>query len=211
MYCALKRQWRTTASALATIGLGLVGAGLPNRGADLNRFVSEIMPELGKGSLHVQNQALGAWLARLTASDPQLLSFQVSAGVWQYVGVGIAVVLMLAYWWPRRRLPLIPEELGIVIVMALLAGPITWDHYATWAIIPAMLLVAKSDGVTRVALVGLLVVLALRVPLFSWESEQIAASWWLRLLTGTQTMAWLGVLCVGLLRPSSVRSQPLDQ
>lgn len=211
LYCLLKRQWQASLSAIGTIGVGLVAAWVPRRGADLNRFFVEIAPEVRNGSLHVQNQALGAWLARLTVVDPQFLSFQVGPGAWQSIGVGLAVAALVAIWWPRRRLPLVPGELGVMIVVALLAGPISWDHYASWAVIPAMLLVPEFDGATRRVLVGLLVILALRVPLFSFGPDEVAASWWLRPMTGTQTIALLGTLCLVLLRPSALTGSPLTR
>lgn len=194
VYCLLKRQWSLLWSAACTMAVGLTLSWLPQQGAELNTFLFEIAPRLSGGSIHVQNQALGAWLARLTAANPQFLVFGIEIGPWRYVGLLVALCLLLLFWWLQRRQALSALEISSVILIALLAGPITWDHYTSWAIIPCILLMAQLQKRGQLTLAILLVLLALPIP--SLHPDVLIIQPWLRVCTGTQTLALLGMLAV---------------
>ena len=197
IYCVLKRQWSVVRSATLTVCIGLGLSLLPNQGADLTRFVFYIAPALGGGSIHVQNQALGAWLARLVSHDPHFLSFTIAIGIWRYVGLLIALGLLLILWWIRRRNLLSAIDFSVVIIIALIAGPITWDHYTSWAIIPVMLLMPYLYRRRRMLFILFLILLAF--PVLYLTPEAIAAAWWTRIITGTQTISLLGMVLISFL------------
>src|SRR5258708_10516760 len=58
-----------------------------------------------------------------------------SIGAFRWLILPLAIILMLLLWSRMRTKVLTPLELGLVIIVALLIGPITWDHYIAWAII----------------------------------------------------------------------------
>jgi hypothetical protein len=39
----------------------------------------------------------------------------------------------------RRSRPIVPLELGLLVLVALLVGPLSWEHYFVWAFIPFVL------------------------------------------------------------------------
>ena len=63
---------------------------------------------------------------------------------WVVAGVGIAAVYFLC-----RRRSFVPLELGAVLLVALLAGPISWEHYPTWALLSVVLLADVGGGKHR--------------------------------------------------------------
>lgn len=184
LFCLLKRQWSVMLAASACLAAGVALACLPQQGADLQQFVSVVLPSLGDSPLHVQNQALGAVLARLATPDTQLLSFAVGIGWWKTVGAGIAALLLAVLYRTTRSTALQAGELVAVILLALLAGPLTWDHYLSWAIIPVMLLSARLSAGGLALLI--IVSLPLVFPVPYLEEDIIAANGWWRVLTGLQ-------------------------
>lgn len=188
LYCLLQRRWRAVAGAAGVIAAGLLLSLVPQQGRDLLQFFTVVLPALGDSPLHVQNQALGAFFARLATDDVQLLSFAAGIGHWKLAGIAVAALLLFALH--RRDGTTAPaESLATAILLALLAGPLTWDHYLVWAIIPVMLLAARLPALPLLGLVLLLLPLALPVPYV--RPEQVAAGWWWRLATGLQVTALL--------------------
>lgn len=143
-HCLLRRQWSTVLTGTVTILAGLFLCTLPPSGSDLATFVSQVMPALQQGTAHIQNQSLGAALARLAADSDAVMAFSSTAGLWQWAGLLPAALVLPWLAWTRRALPLHPQELGCCILLALLAGPISWDHYTSWALLPATLLLTSS-------------------------------------------------------------------
>jgi hypothetical protein len=190
-YCLLKRQWTVLLASAACIASGLLVSAWPQHGQDLVQFFVEVLPSLGDSPLHVQNQALGAFLARLTTGDVQLLSFVAGTGYWKMVGAGVAAVLLLSLSAGRQKNTAIAEELAAVILLALLAGPLTWDHYLAWAIIPVMLLAARLSLVHALLLCGVLLPLMFPVPYLSADVIAEHGSW--RWLTGLQVVSVLAL------------------
>jgi hypothetical protein len=90
----------------------------------------------------------------------------------------------------------------VVILLALLAGPISWAHYLTWAIIPLMLLAdprrfagpAVRTWTLAAVVAGSSALLAL--PVKYWTPDQVATGWWRRPYSGAGTVALLGYLVV---------------
>jgi hypothetical protein len=189
LYCLLKRQWSILFAACTAVAAGLLLSSIPQQGSDIWQFFTVILPSLGDSPLHVQNQSLGAFLARLTTPDPQLLSFAAGVGAWKIVGAGSALVLLLLLYQATRYAVLEATDLSVVILLALLAGPLTWDHYLSWAVIPVMLLSARLPVGGLLLLLVLLLPLVFPVPYL--KADVIAENGYLRLMTGLQTTVML--------------------
>jgi alpha-1,2-mannosyltransferase len=197
-YCILKRQWTIVFAAVATLSLGLLLCWLPHSGADLQEFVSDVIPILSNGTRHVQNQALGAFLARLTSDNPDLLRFSLTAGYWKFISVGFIAILLLALWRQCSTHLLNATELACVIVLTLLAGPISWDHYCTWAILPAMLLIGSMRTWQSFSITSLLLVpFYFAIP---YKNAAIVADqWWWRVFSSGYTLALIALFFAMLL------------
>jgi hypothetical protein len=181
----LKRQWQIVIPAIACVVVGILLSCLPQQGEDIRQFFTVVLPSLGDSPLHVQNQSLGAFLARLFAPASVQPSFAVGIGIWKIVGAGIVLLLLLVLYRTTHDALLRAEDVAVVILLALLAGPLTWDHYIAWAIIPVMLLSARLSPGGIVVLLVLL--LPLVFPVQYPKVDVIAASGDWRLLTGIQT------------------------
>lgn len=174
LHCLLRRQWSTVLAGGLTILAGIILCALPQHGDDLKTFVWQVTPTLRHGTAHAQNQALGAVLARLAAGPAAPTTFFDTPGQWQWVGLLPAVLLLPSMAWQRRQQPLHPLELGCCIVLALLAGPLSWDHYSSWALLPAALLLHRADSrwITLPAVLPFLFALPVSqshtAPLISW-------------------------------------------
>jgi hypothetical protein len=100
---------------------------------------------------------------------------------------------------------LVPLELGAVILVALLAGPVTWDHYPTWAVLTLVLMADLRwwEGRRRGEIAALLVVLAGGLALM-WKktlyptADVIRSDWTRHLESGTKTVGMLAFLAVAL-------------
>lgn len=197
LYCALKKQWQVLAgfSVAAALFLLLI---LPTHSSDFYQFFATVLPSLGDSPIHPQNQSLAAALARLLSADSNLLSFAVGVGWWKFVGVVFAAVLLLLRCaCERGNQPITLAGSGVAVLCALIAGPLTWDHYLAWSIIPVMLLAACIQSWQYVFLLLILLPLYFAVP-YPKPDEVAAHAVW-RVLTMTQVISitvvavWLAV------------------
>ncbi len=112
------------------------------RPGDLLVWIEQVLPDVSAATLYTGNQSVVAWLARvLTGSDD--LSGRTLMGPIHYLGILIVIGALLLLWRLRRNAPLDPLELGALILVILVAGPLSWDHYFVWAAIP---LVTMADA-----------------------------------------------------------------
>ena len=162
------------------------------------------------------NQALVAWLARVTSSGHLDATAQTTlAPIWSVLAYALAGAALLALWSRRRGAPLQPLELGAVCLVALLVGPLSWEHYFVWAFVPFVLCfdLALWEGRGRREVTMLVAALAvgtvlLALPLQSlWSMTDAAA--WRAVITGPATFAALLSLAVAtrLLRRTSKRER----
>lgn len=185
---------------------------------DLITFLRDVLPTLSGGSLHTQNQSLPAWIARLFMPDTDLLTFTHGTGLFSPLGLLLACIVAAVLAIKRRGQAFSTLEYGPLILLALLAGPISWDHYASWAILALILMsdpllwarLGDSRRLLPLLCLGLgAVLLMLPVPYFSEAS--VAANWTVRLATGPYTIAlllWLGTSLALLMVSSHKRSSP---
>lgn len=204
LYCVLQRQWALVLSASACLLLGLLLCWLPQHGADLQQFVTVVLPSLGDSPLHVQNQSLGAFFARLVSLSPNLLRFDVGIGMWKMAAASVAAVLLLCAWRTTRQRDIAVDKAALMIVVALLAGPLTWDHYLSWAVIPVMLFAATLRLRQWLLLFLLLLPLVFPVPYIKADAVAEYAGW--RILTSTQILALL-LLAVWMACSSGIREK----
>jgi hypothetical protein len=197
--------------AAAAGGLLAVSA-LVGRAGDLATWVRDVVPSLSSGNRTVENQSLPAFLHRLLAGGDDIVRTTTSLGGLRYVGIVGGAVGVLALWWWRRDRPYDPLELGAVVLIALLAAPVSWAHYLSWAILPLMLLAGPERLVgsrARVATLAGLLVLAtalMALPVRFPSPEEVAAHPWTRLYSGAGTLAVLVYLVVAVLELAPERS-----
>jgi hypothetical protein len=112
-----------------------------------------------------------------------------------------------------------PLELSLTIIIALLVGPLTWDHYASWTLIPIVCMAESALWVDRTVATRWLLALGLGVSFgllsmqtFYFGPEAIRDQYWLRAFTGTKTIALCLLLAVGarLLSPGAPTSRSHD-
>src|SRR5205814_3165050 len=80
------------------------------------------------------------WLARILGSGNDIATFAQPLGAWRWIALPVAVLGLVGVLALRRHRPFEPLELGAVILVALAAGPVSWDHYPSWAVVTVVLL-----------------------------------------------------------------------
>jgi hypothetical protein len=198
LYCVLKKQWRVLGgfSIAAALFLALI---LPTHRSDFYQFFATVLPSLGDSPIHPQNQSLAAAMARLFSADNTPWSFAVGVGAWKFVGLALAVtVLLLRYIDEKRVQAITAAGCGVALLCALMAGPLTWDHYLAWAIIPVMLLAARIHSWQYLVLFVILIPMYFSVPYPNADAVAAHAVW--RVLTTVQIISlsivsvWLAVM-----------------
>ena len=197
VYFACKKQWRLLfGTAWVVVGLGL--SELPSHGRDLYQFFTVVLPSLGDSPIHPQNQALGAALARLFSADNMPWSFALGIGAWKWAGVALAASLLLLRCVRERAEPRVSlEGVGVAILCALIAGPLSWDDYLEWGIIPVMLLVARLHGWQYLLLLAVLSPMYFAVPYPNADTVAAHAEWRVLVMVQVAAMvvvaAWLAM------------------
>jgi hypothetical protein len=205
LYLLLRGKRQAVAGAILTAAALLGAAAIAGRASDLWLFVHDVAPSLSNGTLHIQNQSLPAWFARIFSPDTDLMSYMHGLGGLSLLGLALALGGTVLFYWKTRSEEITLGHLGLLVLLALIAGPITWDHYVTWAILPGMLLVnefiwSRHEGRLKPLSIGCLILgfVLLMVPTPYFSDVAIAGNWMLRLLTGTKTVGlilWFVVIC----------------
>ncbi len=215
-----RRYWKqlligaTAAVAVLLVASAIVG-GRPH---DFITWVNDVAPTLARGNRSVENQSVPALLARLFTGAHDIVETSTSLGALRYLGYLGGLAGAVGLWWWRRDRPYEPLEMGAVILLALLCGPISWEHYLTWAIIPLMLLAdpARFAGSRArvVVLLGLLggATALLALPVKYPTPQQVAAHWYYRPYSAAGTVGIIVYLGVALyfLRGSGAGRAELD-
>jgi alpha-1,2-mannosyltransferase len=192
--------WAAGTAIVFSLAATLVG-----RPTELWIWLRDVAPEVGRGSLQVFNQSVVGWLARLSANGDANLAVQsVLDRGWQLVAYLVGAILVIALWKRRRHRDLLPLELGIVILIALAVGPLSWEHYLVWAFIPLTLCFDPTlwSGRTRNEITLLLGGLAAGTYLYSiplqtvWNATR--GTTWLPWMTSPGTLGTIAYLTVAL-------------
>jgi hypothetical protein len=131
----LRRFYREVVVALLTIGVLLALATWVAGTHQMYIFVADIAPALSQGSLHVENQSLPAYIARLITPETNFTDYTKGLGGFRFLSIPIALGGIWLAWLVARRRADHPLFVSILLLAALLAGPLTWGHYASWACI----------------------------------------------------------------------------
>ena len=212
VYLVLRGRRRVVVPAVVTGAVCLAASAVVGRAGDLVTWVRDVSPQVSKGTISAYNQSIVGALSRLTTSHADL-SLRIGPGAWYLLAYVVWVAAVAGLWRARRGQALDPLELGVLLLVVLLAGPLTWDHYFAWAAIPVVLMAdpARWKGRRPVEVAALVVglgasVLLLRkgVPLPS--PAAVRADWWMRVATDHYAIAALllvGVALWLLVRPAA--------
>jgi Glycosyltransferase family 87 len=189
-----RNRRRVALGAAVTVGILLLASMLIGRAGDLGTWVTDVAPIVARGTRYVENQSIPALIERLfTGSDHIIETTSFELGSIRFLGYAIGIASALGLWWWRRGTPFDPIELGLMILVALLSGPLTWVHYLSWAVLVLMLLADPGrydlQQVWSRLVFGL--VLAgtafLAFPLRYPSPEQVAENWLRRPYSGVGT------------------------
>jgi len=195
VYLLLRGKTRAVKSAVLTAAALTLTAALVGRPDDIFVWLRDVSPRVSQGTVSAFNQSVVGAIARLTASNPDF-SRQAGPGSWYLLAYVVWAVAGFGLWRLRRGHGLDPLELGILILVLLVAGPLSWDHYYVWALLPLVLIVdpTRWRGRRTVECSVLVAVLVLS----TWWSRNgiplpgpavIRADWWERV----RTVRYLGV------------------
>jgi alpha-1,2-mannosyltransferase len=210
VYLALRGTWRAVWWALATVVVVLGAAAIIGRPGDLGDWFHTVANSVSQGARNTDNQALPAALARLFSHSDDLLT-QAPLGAWRFVSYFVVLIGVLGLWWLRRGRRIEPLDLGVLVLVALLAGPVSWDHYLTWSLLVLVLVADLARWAGRswgeIFLVGAPVAGAVAL-MRTWTTypfpDQVAAHPYMHVTTSVKTLGvvlLLGSALWLLLRP----------
>ena len=152
--------WWAAGTAAVTVAL----AGVVGRPGDLLVWLQDVTPEVSKGTMRAYNQSIVGALSRLSTGAIDLSTAR-SPGAWYLLAYVFWGAALFGLWRLRRGKPFDLLEFGVLILVAVIAGPLSWDHYSTWALVTVVLLAdcTRWARVRTVEAVGLLVALAVGI------------------------------------------------
>ena len=119
IHLLLRGERRPAIWAAATAAVLSVTAALVGRPLELWNWRRDVAPEIGRGSLHVWNQAVVGWFARLTSSGHVDFAVQRTLPqIWSLLAYGLAGLAIVTLWRHRRNRPIVPLELGVIVLVA---------------------------------------------------------------------------------------------
>lgn len=206
LYYLIRGRWQLLVGALSAVLLLVSLLALLDRSQDMLIFVSHVLPRLSAGTMHVDNQSMPAWLSRLLTGSTNLLSFSNDLGYFRLLSPILVCAILAGLWYLKPDDSSRDLEFAILILAALVAAPLTWDHYTCWTIIPLILIIGRRNRSQFHPSVcyGLLVLLgagalllAAPFPYYAIFAEgNSAAHWWFRVVSGMKTLGsilWLAV------------------
>jgi hypothetical protein len=189
VYLLIRGKPRALGSAMITAVTCFAAAALVGRPGDLVVWVRDVAPQVSKGTMRAYNQSIVAALSRLTTGAIDLTTAR-SVGAWYLLAYALWGAALFGLWRWRRHRPIDPLELGILVLVAVLAGPLSWDHYSTYALIPLVLMAdfTRWSRLRPPEIAGLAGALGIAIVLFHHgiqvpNPDAAAAQWSLRLLT----------------------------
>jgi Glycosyltransferase family 87 len=212
VYLFVRGKRRVAWTASITVALLVVAAAVIGRPGQVVEWLFDIAPKVSKGAFSTYNQSIVGALARLTSTRTDFFA-PGGPGTWYLLAYVLWGVTIVGLWWWRRGSAIDPLELGIVILVVLLAGPLTWDHYATWALIPFVLMCdldrwRNCRPAEGAALLGTLVTAmwlfyrGIGLP----SKAAVAMDWWLRVASVRYTAATLLLTVVAVVLLSRARA-----
>jgi hypothetical protein len=216
VFLVLRGCRRVIVPAVLTGAGCIAAAAAVGQPTDVLTWLRDVAPKLSKGTIGVYNQSIVGWVGRMVTSSSDLVT-NTPPGRWYVLAYAFALGAIIVLWRVRRAQPVTPLELGIVILVAVLAGPLSWDHYMTWAVIAVVPIadVTRWEHLGARARTGLFIALLcslvlLHNPIVVPSSASVAANWVVRVTTGPYTVSalvWLGVAWTLLSRDRSRASR----
>jgi hypothetical protein len=205
VYLVARGKVRAGVAAAATAVVMVVAAAVFGRPGELFTWARDVLPDISRASSNVENVSVPAWLARMVSTGHDLLANTPILPQWRALGVIAAAALLAGLWWRRRADAVVPLELAIVVLVALLAGPLTWDHYASWAV-PAIVVLADASRWSQwsarqrwvAGAAGALGLGLLRVGTQYVSPERVASHPVLKIASGAKTCGLLVLLGLAL-------------
>lgn len=139
VYLVVRGRKQVLPWAVGTVAALTAAAALVGRPGDLWTWATEVTPTLSGGAYQVLNQSLPSLASRAFSASADFDGTQ-GIGGWRHLAVVILAIGVVALWRRCRHRPIDPLEVGVLILLGLVAGPLTWAHYATWAVLPLVLL-----------------------------------------------------------------------
>ena len=103
---ALLRGRRTVIlPAIVSAGALLGIATVVGRPGDTWTWATDVLPEVSKGGLLINNQSIPAWVARLFGHNLNWLSLDTDLGAWRFIAFVVMVVGVAAVFLVRRGKP----------------------------------------------------------------------------------------------------------
>jgi alpha-1,2-mannosyltransferase len=212
-YLVLRGRREVLGPAIATVVGLTVAAAAVGRPQDVLVWATDVVPALSGGAFRSMNQSLPAWIGRMASNETDLGGTH-ALGAWRLLAMPILIAGVAVLWRQRRGRSIDPLELGALILLGLVAGPLSWDHYLTWAVLPLVLLVdprrwRDRSTVERSVLGGCIGIslLLLYGVVPDPSAAQVAADWTTRLRSGPMVIAQMLLLGVTLrLLPAELRS-----
>jgi hypothetical protein len=138
-----RRRWSVWRGVLVTAVVGFVFVVATAGSSTLMRFASSLLPLVSRGSGFFENQSLLGAIYHFVASPEALQSSDVMADlpvarlIWAFLS--LTLILLVFRSVQRATLghaPLVALAFGSFVLVGVLAGNISWDHYMTWLLIP---------------------------------------------------------------------------
>ncbi|MCU1355477.1 MAG: hypothetical protein JWM89_895 [Acidimicrobiales bacterium] len=208
VYLLIRGRREVLASAAATIGVLTAVAAAIGRPDDLLIWFRDVVPGVSGGAFTIINQSLPGLAARAFSGRTDLQA-TAELGAWHYLAFPIVAGAAFGLWRLRRGKSVDPMEIGILLMVGLIAGPLSWNHYATWAVLPLVLAadprrwVGRSTTEARALILGLALAVILLIPTVGTPSATaVRAHWMTRITSSPYVVAEVLILFVlaGLLR-----------
>jgi hypothetical protein len=209
--CRGKRQvfW----PSVMTVAVMCGGSALLGRPASGVEWLLHVLPNLSGGTRFVRNQSLPAFLDRLLHGGGMVS--QAPLGAVRWLGPACVLLGFFTLWRIARGRPTVaPLELAAVVLVLLVGGPLSWDHYFVWAVLPVVLLCdlrlwtlvppfTRTMGVVAIACaLGMLA-----VPVRELRPEGVAGRLGLPVGAGPYALAALVLLVVACVLLGALRSE----
>jgi alpha-1,2-mannosyltransferase len=218
----LLRRWR------AVVGFGLavvipLAVSLLTYGFEVHRewYEASIAPYSARPLAAFNVHGITAWFARLSLPEDVLLNWNpqdVSPGVKRLGNIVAGAILVMFCWVVDRARrdafkddPHSATDLSLMLTMlvCMVVSPLTWNHYLSWILLPATVLLTaarKSRFVVFVTVCGALAMAPISYATLAQSSPNAAYA--LSMLPLPALVLWCGALVFLLLRGSD--EKPLE-
>jgi Glycosyltransferase family 87 len=150
-FFAVRRRWSAFLGAAIALTLCVVAEAAIVGPSTLSYFATHVLPVVSKGSAFFENQSLLAMIYRLVdfvstpswnATRPALFSLDAMPDhpaerlVWATLSLSMfAITMVLVARASLERPAVAATAFGAFILVAVLVGAISWDHYMTWTMV----------------------------------------------------------------------------